>query len=138
MFSAYKAFCDASIEGGNPGGHAVAAWVLKAPEGSVEAQDVIDLGSYPTVTNNIAEYTAVKGAVEYIAHNLCSERVVVHTDSKLVVEQLNDHWGCYAPALKDLKDQILSAVEASSCLISFKWVPREENVEADTLSRSLY
>ena len=65
--------------------------------------------------------------------------VVVSSDSKLVVEQCNDNWQCNNKRLSALRDQIWNlSNEFSICDVRSKWIPREENTEADEVSRSLY
>lgn len=136
-------WCDGSIEGGNPGGHGVGGYVIKGLS-SAPIEGTIDLGQSPTMTNNIAEYSAVVAALEETLntaydHNIVPKTVVVHSDSKLVVEQCSDHWQCNNDTLSKLREQVWSICDMFSLSeIEFKWIPREENTEADEISRSLY
>jgi ribonuclease HI len=91
------------------------------------------------MTNNIAEYAAVYGALDdLLSLGSTAEEVVLHTDSKLVVEQLSDRWKCNSPHLRAWRDKIWKLLEKFDHPVSFQWVPREENTEADAQSRVLY
>lgn len=134
---------DGSIEGGNPGGHGVGGYVIKGMFQDTKT-GTVDLGKSPDMTNNIAEYEAVKAALEELVlwwlayRDPLSDLVVVHSDSKLVVEQCNDNWNCNNMRLKSLRDDIWGLCDLIDCPVEFKWIPREENTEADEVSRSLY
>lgn len=134
---------DGSIEGGNPGGHGVGGYVIKGLS-SAPIEGTVDLGKSPTMTNNIAEYSAVIGALEEALNeaydrDIIPEKLVVHSDSKLVVEQCSDRWQCNNGTLRRLREQIWNLCEMFSLSeVEFKWIPRAENTEADEVSRSLY
>lgn len=136
--------CDGAVEPRNPGGWGVGGWVIRegsglhGPGGEL-SRGAVDLGEYPEMTNNIAEYGAVIGAIkELVQMKLWRERVVVRTDSQLVVNQLKKKWSCFQPHLVKLRDECLSLVQMFDGNLTFEWVPREENGEADEMSRSLY
>ena len=63
--------------------------------------------------------------------------VLVKSDSQLLVGQLSKGWevkgGAYIEKLKEAKD-LLREFES----ISFEWIPREKNGEADLLTRIAY
>lgn len=138
------AYCDGACEPANPGGWGVGGWVLieasgvHGPGGRI-GDGAVDLGHYPEMTNNIAEYGAVHGALkDLIARKLWGEKVVVRTDSQLVVNQLNMKWSCFKPHLVELRDKCLQLAKMFSVGVTFEWVPRAQNEEADEMSRSLY
>lgn len=90
------------------------------------------------VTNNQAEYTAVIKALEWlIDKGLTKEKVVVKGDSQLVIRQLNGHYKVKAPKILPLFKKVQKLIRKFDD-ISFVWVPREENYEADFLSRKAY
>jgi ribonuclease HI len=132
-------YCDGACEDKNPGGHGVGGWVLKAKTGYVIKKGADDLGRDPTMTNNIAEYGAVRAGVMYVVFNLkkCTS-LVIYSDSRLVINQLKDEWKCNHPTLRKLRDQIWNMLEPFGDNVKFVWIPREENTEADAMSRSLY
>jgi ribonuclease HI len=89
------------------------------------------------VTNNYAEYTALVEALKKLKELRISGDVVVKSDSKLLVGQMSQGWkvkgGGYIEKLKEARE-LLKDFE----LVEFEWVPREENEEADLLSRVAY
>lgn len=92
------------------------------------------IGKGKEMTNNVAEYTALIHALKKIRNlKLGDEKIVIRSDSKLVVNQMREKWKVKAEHLKPLfyKARIL----ADGMDIVFQWIPREENQEADDLSR---
>jgi len=90
------------------------------------------------VTNNQAEYTALIKALEWLVKKgLTHEKVVVKGDSQLVIRQLNGQYAVKAPRILLLFEKAMKLIQKFSD-ISFLWIPREENEEADSLSRKAY
>lgn len=131
-------YTDGACEPKNPGGHGVGGWVIKTRHDFLISKGAIDLGCGPEMTNNISEYGAVYGALQALLdEGAGGQSVTIMTDSKLVVEQLNDNWKCNHDHLRAWRDKIWNLVEHFG-EVSFQWIPREENEEADEMSRSLY
>ena len=86
-------------------------------------------------TNNIAEYTAVIKALEWVKENIQDDDIVIDffLDSQLVVEQLNQRYKLKNEGLKPLFWQIRELIMELGGAVSFKHIPREENKEADKL-----
>jgi ribonuclease HI len=89
------------------------------------------------VTSNYAEYTALVEALAKLKALGIEGDVVVRSDSKLLVGQMSGGWkvkgGMYVGKLKEARDLMK---EFGS--IRFEWVPREQNQEADLLTRVAY
>jgi len=89
------------------------------------------------VTNNFAEYTALVEALKKLKEMRVPGSAVVRTDSRLLHGQMSGRWkvkgGGYVQKLKEAKDLVR---EFSS--VTFEWIPRDENAEADLLSRVAY
>jgi ribonuclease HI len=127
---------DGLCEPRNPGGHATYGAVIDGL--GYISQLSGDVGSGPEMTNQVAEYYAVFKALEYLVdERRTTEKVIVYTDSQLVANQMNGEWrakgGRYLGIFlktKELARQFRSIV--------FQWIPREENKEADRLSRIAY
>ena len=99
----------------------------------------IDEGYGPAgvqVTNNYAEYVALIQALASIISS-SDEPVVVKSDSKLLVNQMRGEWkskkGAYLVKCREAGEL---AKRFKS--LKFVWIPREENAEADGLSRIAY
>lgn len=84
-------------------------------------------------TNNEAEYHAVIAGVG-LAVEMGAKTVTVHGDSQLVLRQLEGKYKVKAENLVDLHAEAKRRL-AKFAQVSFIWVPREENAEADRLAR---
>lgn len=89
------------------------------------------------VTSNYAEYTALAEALKKLKELRIEGDILVRSDSQLLVGQMSQSWqvkgGVYIEKLKEAKDLLR---EFGS--VRFEWVPREQNEEADLLSRIAY
>jgi len=85
-------------------------------------------------TNNVAEYTAVLKAFEWIEKNVKEKvEIKLYADSKLVAEQLSGRYKVKAVHLKPIIADIrLMAMEFGDVL--FTHIPREQNTRADRLA----
>ncbi len=116
---------------GNPGPAAI-GFVIKDNQGKVLRRQGKFIGR---ATNNVAEYTAVIGALKALEKLRLNEKVKInfYLDSLLVVNQLN---GCYKIKNATLKNLFLDVrrleAETKSEII-YRHIPRERNVAADTL-----
>jgi ribonuclease HI len=87
-------------------------------------------------TNNQAEYHAIIAALKK-ALELQASSVLLQADSELVVKQMN---GGYRVKNADLKPLHAEAIALSRRFSTFniKYIPREENVEADKLANRAF
>lgn len=86
-------------------------------------------------TNNVAEYTAVLEALEYVKDNFSVKPLVINffMDSKLVAEQLSGNYKIKSPHLRVLIDKInILKMEVGNA--TFVHVPRAQNKRADYLA----
>lgn len=113
---------------GNPG-PAGAGVVLYDPAGTRVAGRAFPLG---TMTNNGAEYEGLVRGLE-LAREMGASRLLVRSDSELLVRQLNGEYRIKAPHLIDLAARARS-LAAGFAAVTFASVPRERNVEADRLA----
>src|SRR5262249_17435228 len=84
-----------------------------------------------TATNNLAEYTALVRALERAAQ-LGGERLIVRSDSELLVKQMNGLYRVKNPQLKVLHDQACRLRDQFHS-VSIVHVPRAENSHGDRL-----
>lgn len=126
-------YIDGLAEPTNPGTGTFGYVIYQETRKLVEGQG---LAGY-NVTNNFAEYTALVAALRKLKELLVEGDVVVRSDSQMLVGQMGKGWavkgGGYIEKLKEARDLVR---EFGS--ISFEWVPREKNQEADLLSRIAY
>lgn len=86
------------------------------------------------VTNNEAEYAALMHAIGLIIG--IDDKVIVKSDSALVVNQVNGKWRVKQDHLKQ-PCEICRAGLKQFKDITLKWIPREENQEANDLAQSI-
>ena len=122
----YYLFVDGGARG-NPGPAGIGVR-LETPDGEVveELADAIGVA-----TNNQAEYQALIAGLE-LALDRDAREILVHSDSELVVNQMN---GSYRVKDKALQALFLRAQQLVRQLpdVEFRHVPREQNAEADRL-----
>lgn len=85
-------------------------------------------------SNNVAEYKALIAALKYLLDSgYQNEKIIVYGDSNLVVSQMKGKWriknGLYALTAFEAKRLVSKFTD-----ITFEWIPREKNEEADYLS----
>ena len=84
-------------------------------------------------TNNQAEYRAlIEGMAEALAHGI--RRLVVRSDSQLLVRQMRGEYRIKAKGLAGLKAQA-DALRERFDEVRFEHVPRERNDRADALAK---
>ena len=76
------------------------------------------------LTNNELEYLALIYALEYIKNINYTEDIIIHSDSKLIVNQVNGGWRVTTEKLLPLYKKCRAKFSDN---IKLKWVPREKN-----------
>jgi ribonuclease H / adenosylcobalamin/alpha-ribazole phosphatase len=114
---------------GNPGPAGYGAVVKDPATGAVLAERKAALG---TETNNVAEYQGLIAGLRAAAE-LGAVRVAVRMDSKLVVEQMKGTWQVKHPGLRPLAREAAALLQ-SFAEVTFEWIPREQNKDADRLA----
>ncbi len=112
---------------GNPGPAGIGAVVIV--DGKKET-----LSEYiGTTTNNVAEYTALIRALE-LAQKRGVREVEIFLDSELIVKQLSGQYRVKNKGLQPLYERVKTLLSGFKVL-GIRHIPREENKEADTLSK---
>lgn len=117
-------YCDGGSRG-NPG-PAASAFVV-TEDGKTIFKESKFLG---VETNNVAEYTAVLMAVEWLAKQ---SAVTINLDSQLIERQLNGYYKIKNKNLKKIFDQIKLKIKDNRLKINFVWNYRTKNTLADDL-----
>jgi ribonuclease HI len=134
---AITVFCDGLCEPRNPGGTACYGWAAYR-DGKKLYEDCAVVCSGPEATNNVAEYSAVIAALEWlIANDYSEEKVAICSDSQLCIYQLDGSYAVRSARVRPLYEKA-KRLSARFRNISFRWIPREKNKEADALSRKAY
>lgn len=113
---------------GNPG-PAGAGAVLYDAAGRRIAGRAFPLGR---MTNNAAEYEGLLNGLA-LAQEHGASRLLVQSDSELLVFQMSGAYKIKAPHLRELADRA-RAMAAAFTSITYVPIPRERNVEADRLA----
>jgi ribonuclease HI len=123
----------------NPGGIACYAFIVKS-KGKIIHRDYGVAGEpfSKDSTNNVAEYTALIKALEWlVANNFASEKVEIKSDSQLVVNQLEGKYKVKVKRILALYRHVL-LLKAKFPDIEITWVQRKDNREADNLTNIAY
>lgn len=113
---------------GNPGAAAF-AYVLERPG----QPPVEEAGCLGRMTNNQAEYTALVRALEHALRLGNHHRVVVHSDSELMVKQMRGEYRVKDPGLRPLYEEARELCDRFGDRPKFVHVRREQNRRADEL-----
>lgn len=130
-------WADGLCEPVNPGGIACYGWIARR-DGSVLSEGWGVVARGPEATNNVAEYHALIEALEWLlAAGHEGEPVEIRSDSQLVVRQLSGEYAVRSGRIRPLYKRARRLLSRFRD-IRLRWVPREENEEADLLSRRAY
>ena len=113
---------------GNPGPAAYGCLVKDAQTNEVLFKEGKTLG---ITTNNVAEYSGLVAALIASRDIDPNAQIEVRMDSKLVVEQMTGNWKIKHENMKGLVEKARNAFAQSQ--VKYVWVPREDNLAADTL-----
>jgi len=134
-----KVYFDGLCQPINPGGIACYAFLVKRDEKTVHTEYGIACKPFSAdSTNNVAEYTALVKALEWLVlHKLNSGKVVILSDSQLVVNQFAGRFKVKGKRIIPLYQQV-QLLKGKFAEIEMEWVPREQNREADRLTNIAY
>jgi ribonuclease HI len=113
---------------GNPG-EAAFAYVINR-DGQPPIEEADRLGQ---MTNNQAEYTALIRALEHSLELGTHHRVIVHSDSELLVKQMNGEYRVKNEDLRGLYEQACALRQRFEGPVTIRHVRREQNRRADQL-----
>jgi ribonuclease HI len=113
---------------GNPGPASYAV-ILRGPDGATR----FEVGKYiGRATNNVAEYYGLITALDYAASQGI-ERLLVRSDSELLVRQMEGRYKVKSPDLRPLHERARKLAHGFA-YFAIEHVPRDENREADELA----
>lgn len=122
----------------NPGGVATYGFVIKKDGKTVhQGHGLAGKPRTAASTNNVAEYTGLIKALEWLADQKTAGPILVRGDSDLIIRQVKGEYKVKSPLLAPLHRQ---AVDLAAELpgVRFEWVQRERNAEADRLTNLAY
>ena len=133
----YIAWFDGACAPCNPGGTATSGAIVKDDKGAVLLKESCVVGQGAGMSNNVAEYAAVIGLVEYL-RSCPPGQVIVHGDSRLVINQLKGEWGVNGGLYRSVgleAQHLLAQLRNLGWQVDLQWIPRTQNEECDALSK---
>lgn len=128
-------FFDGLCEPRNPGGIATYGYVIYKDNKPIKKGCRV-IGEGKGMTNNVAEYSALKRAVEWINEQNINDELLIKGDSQLVINQIQGIWEIKSETSQRFVPQIKRLLKGKK--VRFMWIPREQNAEADMLSNVAY
>lgn len=129
-------YFDGLCEPINPNGVATYGYVIYQDGKSIKKGCRV-IGEGRGMTNNVAEYSGLKRALEWLnEQNINDDIITIRGDSMLVIKQMSGDWQVKSATSKHFVPIIKELVKNRK--VNFQWIPREENSEADMLSRVAY
>lgn len=137
-----KCYFDGACEHKNPGGIVGWGWCLTddEKEPNMCAQGCGWMEPKPENTNNYAEYFALKELLQHLIDtgDCVDADIEIMGDSQLVIRQMNGDYGIneggYVKVAIQVR-QLVTTVSKMATKVIFRWIPREENIVADILSK---
>jgi ribonuclease HI len=120
----------------NPGGTGSIGYIIKENKEIITQCSKV-VGKGKEMTTNVAEYLALINALNDVKTlGLENANIIVKSDSQLIVYQIIGENKIKASSLKPYYRQAMNLVVSLDAKL--KWIPREENEEADRLARKAY
>ncbi len=114
---------------GNPGKSGIGI-VVRKEGGDTVLRMAASIG---VATNNKAEYTALLTLLRKARDFEC-KRLIVHSDSELMVRQMNGEYKIKNPEIAGYHRTIRDLLHKSPFTFEIRYIPREMNREADQLA----
>ena len=122
---------------GNPGPAAIGIYILGEND-----KEILRFGKrIGSTTNNVAEYTAVITALEWLVENADLKnlkQINFFLDSSLVVNQLNGKFKIKEIHLRELVITVKNLEKTLNCKIMYVHIIREKNYVADSMVNSCF
>ena len=96
-----------------------------------EFKNLVITAAIGIASNNVAEYSGLLAGLRAANELDSSASIEVRMDSKLVVEQMSGKWQIKHVDMRRLAYEARELHDPK--LITYKWIPREENTHADSL-----
>jgi len=130
--------CEPAYEGGpqNPGGVATYGYRI-VRDATLLAEDSGVIGEGPGMTNIVAEYQALAQVLSYLGKmDMTNEVVEIRGDNKML-NQMKGRWKAHGGAYVTYYEKA-KLLASKFSRISYTWIPRDSNADADALTRRAY
>ena len=122
----------------NPGGVATYGFVVKKDGKTIhEGHGLAGTPKTAQATNNVAEYTGLIKALEWLIAQKIAGPIIVRGDSDLIIKQVKGLYKVKSGLLAPLHGQVKDLLESLPGIV-IEWVARERNTEADRLTNLAY
>jgi len=122
----------------NPGGVATYGFLIKRDGKKIdEGHGLAGTPKTPQATNNVAEYTGLIRALEWLLAHKTKGEIVIRGDSDLVIKQVKGEYKVKSPLLAPLHGRVKELMEDLP-EIRLEWIQRERNADADRLTNLAY
>jgi ribonuclease HI len=119
----------------NPGGLAAYGYLIFR-NGDLIHKGFGAVGEGKGMTNNVAEYEGLMAAALWLNDEEITDKIEIKGDSQLVIKQMKGEYRVNSATSKKYVPEIKKLLHGKE--VNFIWIPREENEEADKLSRVAY
>jgi len=130
-----EAYFDGLCEPRNPGGIATYGYAIYK-DGQAIKKGCRAVGHGKGMTNNVAEYSGMLRVAEWLKEQDIDDEIIIKGDSQLAINQMMGIWQIKSATSKHFVPKIRKLLEGKK--VKFIWIPREQNEEADMLSRVAY
>ena len=122
----------------NPGGVATYGFVVKKDGKTIhEGHGLAGTPKTAQATNNVAEYTGLLKALEWLLAQKIKGPIIIRGDSDLIIKQVKGLYKVKSALLAPLHGQVKDLLEDLPGVV-IEWVAREHNTEADRLTNLAY
>jgi ribonuclease HI len=122
----------------NPGGVATYGFVIKRDGKKIhEGHGLAGTPKTVQATNNVAEYTGLIKALEWLAGQKTKGPIVIRGDSDLIIKQVKGEYKVKSGLLAPLHGQVQDLLEKLPG-VTLEWIPRDRNADADRLTNLAY
>lgn len=128
---------DGSCYPTNPSGKMGCGFVVYKDGERVHSHSVF-FEEHEANTNNLAEHIALNLALDFLYHqDYKKHEIYVFGDSRLVIQQMNESWRINEKSGSIYVQFALDSLRFKRKFenINFSWIPREQNQEADALTK---
>ncbi len=119
----------------NPCGVAAYGYLI-CRDGNLVHRGFGTVGEGRGMTNNVAEFEGLKAALLWLRDHDIKGEITIKGDSRLVIMQARGDWQVKSETSRRYVPEIQHLMEGLD--VSLVWVSRDENDEADRLSRKAY
>jgi len=142
----YVVYFDGLCEPCNPGGIVAYGYVIYQDQDALRVKiksDAQIVGEGEEMTNNVAEYSGLMGAACWLSEHVAKikttgtrERITIRGDSQIVINQMKGIWEVKSRTSQHFVPLIRKLLDGYD--VTFEWIPREENKEADMFCSMAY